>query len=91
MFISVSKLPRYIATLSKVRTGETNPVKGQDYFRCAILIPDVKVRSSPVGSFSSGKACLQLLSSFPSDIRVRRWSTLGYQLTRPTKLIVSRI
>ncbi|GFR05455.1 hypothetical protein TNCT_435721 [Trichonephila clavata] len=45
----------------------------------------------PVGSFSSGKACLQLPKSFSFDIRVRRRSTLGYQLTRPTKLIVSYI
>ncbi|GFY52552.1 hypothetical protein TNIN_34151 [Trichonephila inaurata madagascariensis] len=49
------------------------------------------VSSHPVGSISSGKACLQLPKSFSFDIRVRRRSTLGYQLTRPTKLIVSHI
>ncbi|GBN86417.1 hypothetical protein AVEN_170086-1, partial [Araneus ventricosus] len=47
--------------------------------------------SPPVGSFSSGKARLQFPSNCSSDTRVRRWSTLGYQLTRPKKLIVSHI
>lgn len=77
--------------LKKSKHGYLNCIE-EGHFAFLIVICNYLLYINNEFFYLLGKACLRCISScFPFDLRVRRWSTLGHQLTSSKKLSDSHV